>query len=115
MAMPEAQLSTVRAILEELIRSVLRLELAVQRNFENVNITRHSVNGELQKLFIDVGMVHSTLKDVLRKVDESNLTMAAVKELSTQSKGGMKVFHILWPLLLALGSFVIGNYTGWKP
>lgn len=105
MTTPEA----LAAKLEALKDGARRIEDALNRNYENVNGTRHSLDGKMQSVYLAQDIMSDQIRDLSRNLQGVIEMAASYKAMREQASGGNTVFRFLWPLVLALASLVIGG------
>ncbi len=105
MTSPEA----LAAKLESLKDGIKRVEDALNRNYENVNVTRHAMNGQMQGVYSAQDVMTDQIRDLNRNLQGVIEMAASYKAMREQASGGRTVFGWLWPLVLALASLVIGG------
>lgn len=113
--MNDSELSSIRAGVDELIRAVPRLEGALQRNFENVNITRHGSNNNHQIIMTEVGNMKNSIVDLARMVGAHGEILQNFDHTATEAKGGWKAAQFIWPILTGLGGTVAGYLLHVQP
>ena len=107
--MTDSELSSVRAGVDELIRAIPRLEGALQRNFENVNVTRHGQNTNHQLIITEIGNMKASLVDLARVCGAPGEILQSFGEAKAEAKGGLRMAQFLWPALVGLAG-VVGGY-----
>lgn len=73
--------------LDAIARDLVRIEAAIQRNFDNVNVTRHASANDIHK--------------VLGAIDE---VLEILRGAALRTSGGLKVAGWLWPIIVALAA-----------
>lgn len=105
MSTPEA----LAAKLDSVKDGIIRLEASINRVNENINLTRHAMNGKMQSVYSAQDIMSDQIRDLNRNLQGVIEMAASYKAMREQASGGSTVFRFLWPLLLALASLVIGG------
>lgn len=95
------------AKLESLKDATDRIETAAQRVDDNVDMTRHALRGEIQKLSINAGLVYDLCRSLVQDTTEIKRVAGIISTIATQASGGSVVFRFLWPILVALAASVV--------
>lgn len=102
-----APTDALTARLESLKDANGRIEMAVQRTDDNVDVTRHALKGELQKVVTELGLIYDICQGIVRDTAETKRVAGIISTLATQAAGGSTVFRFLWPILVALAASVV--------
>lgn len=97
-----SRVASIDAQLLALQRDIGRLDPAIQRVDDNVDMTRHSLNNSVQVIANEVGTIRSYMGGLAKDLAPVILMAQEVKEARAQVKGGMTVWTWLSPLLSAL-------------
>ena len=84
MTTPEA----LAAKLEALKDGINRIEAALTRNYENVNVTRHAINGQVQSVFSSQDVMTDQIRDLNRNLQGVIEMAASYKAMREQAAGG---------------------------
>lgn len=105
MSTPEA----LAAKLESVKEGIIRIEASINRVNENINLSRHAMNGKMQSVYTAQDIMSDQIRDLNHNLQGVIEMAASYKAMREQASGGSTVFRFLWPLVLALASLVIGG------
>lgn len=106
-----SDLAAISVKLDELQRAIARIEPAQQRNYDNVDQTRHSLNNSLQKVAGDLDNIEEGLRDIIRELRPIVKMAEDAKGLQQKAQGGLLVSSWIWPLLSAVLAVALGYKT----
>jgi len=114
----QARISSIQALLESLQRDIARLDPAVIRVGDNIDMTRHSVNNSIQVIANEVGTIRNYLHTLAKDLGPVIDAASEMREARAQVSGGVKVVYWIWPLLsvlIAIGAIGIAAYVRYSP
>lgn len=104
-----APTDAISAKLDSIREGIARVEDALNRNYDNVNITRHAMNNGDQKILTEIGLLVDTCRDLVRDLTEIKRVSAIISTIATQAAGGSAAFRFMWPLLVGLAAALLAG------
>lgn len=103
-----SQLSAIEAKLEALQRDVARIEPAQQRNYDNVDMTRHATANNIQKVLGELDIIKTDLRSLTKDIRPVIDMADEVRNAKHGVSGGIKVAQWVWPLICILFAAAYG-------